>query len=308
MQKNNSTIFYRLLFFLTMFLLPFMASGCQSCQEKSGSSSDLARCTGNIFRPEETDNDIKDLVDDIDNIESPAEVSISEEGTEFDVFKTEVTNKQFASFLREKNTKESEKDDGETNDCNLDDDESALCYQFNGGGSDGEAESRINSDYSVDSGHDDHPVNYVSWYAADAYCKVLDKRLPTAAEWKLIAKGNNSDVYPWGSSADCASVNAKVNDGDFCSDKGITSANGAKGVANHDDGDVLHISGNVAEWVSDKVGDDDDDDETEDKDKKRLAKGGSWDSNADSLKIEASGRELTPSATDHNIGFRCVSD
>ena len=307
MRKRHSLI--PSFFVFTLLLLPFLFTSCHNCQQKTGSSGDLARCKGNIFKPEsQTDNDIKDLIENADNIKFPSEVEISDDSTKFKVFQTEVTNEQFASFLREKGTKKEETKDGKTNDCNLDDDQKGLCYQYGGGGKDGGAKSRINEDYSVKSGYGDHPVNYVSWYAADSYCKAIDKRLPTEAEWKLIAKGNDSDVYPWGDSPDCASVHAKVEDSSkYCDPTDTIPVTEQKGIAKHDDGDVLNIAGNVAEWIADKIGKDEDS-ATKNKDKKRLAKGGSWDSNADSLKIEASGRRLTPSATDHNIGFRCVSN
>jgi len=47
----------------------------------------------------------------------------------------------------------------------------------------------------------DHPINCVSWYLADAYCKSGKKRLPTEAEWEFVARGSGEHRYPWGDEA-----------------------------------------------------------------------------------------------------------
>ncbi|MCD6579093.1 SUMF1/EgtB/PvdO family nonheme iron enzyme, partial [bacterium] len=61
-------------------------------------------------------------------------------------------------------------------------------------------------------GRENYPVNYVSYYGAEAYAKWAGKRLPTYSEWKFVATGRHSEwKYPWGNEWDPKKCNWKEN-------------------------------------------------------------------------------------------------
>ena len=111
----------------------------------------------------------------------------------------------------------------------------------------------------------DHPVVWVSWFAAKAYCEWAGGRLGTEAEWEKAARGTDGRVYPWGREWD----RSKCNSACFWAKKDIPDQNalrkwraaegkglktGTMKVGSFPAGaspyGALDMAGNVREWTS----------------------------------------------------------
>ena len=93
---------------------------------------------------------------------------------------------------------------------------------------------------------DDHPVAYLSWYAAKAYCDHYGYVLPTEAQWEYAARGPASSAYPWGDTWDeskcCNRDNLGPGGESFPVGSFPTGASWCR---------ALDMAGNVEEWCAD---------------------------------------------------------
>ena len=84
----------------------------------------------------------------------------------------------------------------------------------------------------------------MTWSDATAYCKWAGRHLPTEAEWEYAARGNTSNIYPWGSEAP-DSTHANFN---YLFNDTMKVGNFPAGASPFG---VLDMAGNVAQWIND---------------------------------------------------------
>ena len=154
---------------------------------------------------------------------------------------------------------------------------------------------------SVNSSCDKCPVTLISWYEAISYCKSINARLPSEAEWEKAARGPAGYRYSFGKISDQSKSN-------YANDFKL----GAKTVKSFQPNGygLYNMSGNVWEWVDDwfslytktKI-----DKLTTVRPNEKMVRGGSWYNNAYYINVGMRFK-LDPEIKLNSIGFRCAWD
>lgn len=186
----------------------------------------------------------------------------------FAIAETEVTNAQYAEFVKATNHK---------------------------------PPSHWKGEFAEDEG--ELPVTNISWRDAQDFCKWLSEklgatvRLPSEAEWELAARGKEGLPYPWGKDWNDEAAVSKETSGKIQKVKSFSLNKSPFG--------AYDMAGNVWEWIEENARDADGKTKVVEGESRRIIKGGAADEPAKFISA-TSRMEVPAGISDRAIGFRYV--
>ena len=196
---------------------------------------------------------------------------------------------------------------------------------INGKGNDNCKIYRDSNEYKVESGFENHPVVFVSWFGAKSYCDWKGYRLPTEAEWEYTAKSGKDYRYSWGNGNPTKQNGGNIGDETLIkefnkpdwriwtgySDGYATSAPVGSFAPN--EFGVYDMTGNVSEWCADYYDKDyykisaEANPQGPENGKNRVLRDGAWGNDPKSIRI-TNRTSFPPNIKFWLIGFRVAKD